>query len=52
MSEERMKARQAPDPGYRERVDFGRKIHLRLDDGALLALCEDYRDDEAGLPES
>jgi hypothetical protein len=31
---------------YLKRLDFGRKIHLRVDDGALLALCEDYRDED------
>jgi len=30
---------------YLERLDFGRKIHRKVDDGALLALCEDYGED-------
>lgn len=40
------KAAKAAVREYLKRLDFGRKIHLRVDDGALLALCEDYRDDE------
>ncbi|MHB8765589.1 MAG: hypothetical protein ACYDA8_14810 [Deferrisomatales bacterium] len=35
---------------YLQRLDFGRNIHRKLDDGALLALCEDYGDDEEPPP--
>lgn len=40
------KAGKAAVREYLKRLDFGRKIHLRVDDGALLALCEDYRDED------
>ena len=51
MADEGEKRQPVPGRGYRERVDFGRRIHLRLDDGALLALCEDYRKDEPEVPD-
>ncbi len=31
---------------YVKKLDFARKIHEKLDDGALLALCEYYGEDE------
>ncbi|GAB4252370.1 hypothetical protein [Deferrisoma sp.] len=33
---------------YVKKLDFARKIHEKLDDGALLALCEYYGEDEEG----
>jgi hypothetical protein len=52
MADDRTERRETPNRGYAERVNSARRIHLRLDDGALLALCEDYRtDDPAPSPE-
>ncbi|NOY46556.1 MAG: hypothetical protein GXP50_14065 [Deltaproteobacteria bacterium] len=41
--------RKQPPPAakaYVKKLDFARKIHEKLDDGALLALCEYYGDEE------
>ncbi|MDW7711269.1 MAG: hypothetical protein SCH98_12430 [Deferrisomatales bacterium] len=38
-------ARQRVIREYNKRVDFHRAIHRDLDDGALIALCESYRDE-------
>lgn len=46
METEKDKAGKAAVRAYLKRLDFGRKIHPRVDDGALLALCEDYREDD------
>ncbi len=45
MAEEGKRGRSTPVREYLERLDFGRKIHRKVDDGALLALCEDYGDE-------
>lgn len=52
MRAEGKRGRQTPIGDYLERLDFGRKIHLKVDDGALLALCEDFGDDAAPAPRS
>ena len=31
---------------YVKKLNFARRIHEKLDDGALLALCEYYGDDD------
>lgn len=31
---------------YNKRIDFHRSIHRVLDDGALIAICEDYGEPE------
>ena len=51
MADNRRNHREPALRGYQERVDFGRHIHVRLDDGAFLALCEDYRNDASAPPE-
>lgn len=50
MDKEAKKGNKAAVCEYLKRLDFARKIHLRVDDGALLALCEDYRDDDPKPP--
>lgn len=45
MAEEAKRGPSTPVREYLERLDFGRKIHRKVDDGALLALCEDYGDE-------
>jgi len=45
------RGREKPTPAakaYVKKLDFARKIHEKLDDGALLALCEYYGDEEDG----
>jgi hypothetical protein len=46
MPEEGKTGLHSPIREYLERLDFGRKIHRKLNDGALLALCEDYGEDQ------
>jgi len=45
MFKDEKRERHTPIREYLERLDFARKIHRKLNDGALLALCEDYGDD-------
>ncbi|MBE0617392.1 MAG: hypothetical protein IH608_05645 [Proteobacteria bacterium] len=46
MSEEGKRGRHTPIREYLERLDFGRRIHRKVDDGALLAICEDYGEEQ------
>ncbi len=47
MEERKHKGPKSPaGKAYVKRLDFARKIHDKLDDGALLALCEYYGDEE------
>ncbi len=46
MARERTTKPSKAGEAYVKKLNFGRKIHEKLDDGALLALCEYYGEGE------